>query len=156
MKSLFFLSCWYEIPGAAGPREHVDWPLLLKIREAVSRELELLRAEDKIRAGLDADVDIYCSKEVCERLSLVAAELRFVFITSDARIHNLADAPQAAVEVEDFPAGQLLLNIVPSDNDKCGRCWHRRPDVGSYDEHPELCGRCIENIDGDGETRRYA
>ena len=151
-----FLSCWYEIPGAAGPREHVDWPLLLKIREAVSRELERLRAEDKIRAGLDADVDIYCSKEVCERLSLVAAELRFVFITSDARIHNLADAPQAAVEVEDFPAGQLLLNIVPSDNDKCGRCWHRRPDVGSYDEHPELCGRCIENIDGDGETRRYA
>ncbi|MGI9265358.1 MAG: isoleucine--tRNA ligase, partial [Gammaproteobacteria bacterium] len=151
-----FLSRWYEVPGAAGPGEHVDWPLLLRIREAVSRELERLRAEDKVRAGLDADVDIYCGKEVCERLSSVAAELRFVFITSEARVHDLEDVPSTAVEVEDFPAGQLLLNIVPSENAKCGRCWHRRPDVGSCESHPELCARCVENIDGEGERRRYA
>ena len=151
-----FLSRWYELPGASAPGEHVDWPLLLRLREAVARELERLRGEDKVRAGLDADVDIYCSKEVCERLAPLIDELRFVFITSEARVHELAGAPQGAVEVEDFPAGRLLLNIVPSENQKCSRCWHRRPDVGSNEEHPEICGRCVENVDGEGERRHYA
>ena len=151
-----FLSQWYEVPGAAGPGERVDWPLLLGMREAVSRELERLRGEDKVRAGLDADVDIYCSKEVLERLTPLADELRFVFITSGARVHDLAEAPQHAVEVEDFSAGQLLLDIVPSGNQKCSRCWHRRPDVGSNPSHPEICGRCVSNVEGEGERRRYA
>ncbi len=151
-----FLSQWYEVPGAAGPGERVDWPLLLKMREVISRELERLRGEKKVRAGLDANVDIYCSKEVLERLTPLADELRFVFITSEARVHDLAEAPQHAVEVGDFSAGQLLLDIVPSENQKCSRCWHRRPDVGSNTSHPEICGRCVSNIEGEGERRRYA
>jgi len=28
--------------------------------------------------------------------------------------------------------------------------------VTKHDAHPELCGRCIENIDGDGEQREFA
>jgi isoleucyl-tRNA synthetase len=28
--------------------------------------------------------------------------------------------------------------------------------VGRHAAHPELCGRCVENVDGPGETRRYA
>ncbi|REJ62006.1 MAG: hypothetical protein DWQ28_12195, partial [Proteobacteria bacterium] len=40
--------------------------------------------------------------------------------------------------------------------EKCERCWHRRDDVGSYTEHPTLCGRCVSNVAGDGETRHFA
>ncbi|MEW5824850.1 MAG: zinc finger domain-containing protein [Pseudomonadota bacterium] len=36
------------------------------------------------------------------------------------------------------------------------RCWHHREDVGNHAAHPELCGRCVENVDGAGETRRFA
>jgi isoleucyl-tRNA synthetase len=42
-----------------------------------------------------------------------------------------------------------------SDAAKCVRCWHRRDDVGSHAEHPELCGRCVSNVEGPGETRRW-
>jgi isoleucyl-tRNA synthetase len=36
------------------------------------------------------------------------------------------------------------------------RCWHHREDVGSSAEYPALCGRCVMNIVGTGEIRRYA
>jgi len=36
------------------------------------------------------------------------------------------------------------------------RCWHHRHDVGGHADHPELCGRCVENVVGAGETRRHA
>jgi isoleucyl-tRNA synthetase len=35
------------------------------------------------------------------------------------------------------------------------RCWHHREDVGADGNHPELCGRCVENVTGAGETRRF-
>ena len=43
-----------------------------------------------------------------------------------------------------------------SGNNKCVRCWHHRADVGENKEHPELCGRCVENVASGGETRHYA
>ncbi|HAV67437.1 MAG TPA: hypothetical protein DC473_00950 [Alcanivorax sp.] len=46
--------------------------------------------------------------------------------------------------------------MAPSPHDKCVRCWHHRPDIGTHPEHPELCGRCVTNLDGDGEERHYA
>jgi isoleucyl-tRNA synthetase len=36
------------------------------------------------------------------------------------------------------------------------RCWHHRDDVGSSGEHPDLCGRCVDNVAGTGEVRRFA
>jgi len=39
---------------------------------------------------------------------------------------------------------------------KCARCWHHCEEVGASSAHPELCDRCIGNISGPGETRRFA
>jgi isoleucyl-tRNA synthetase len=43
-----------------------------------------------------------------------------------------------------------------SEHAKCARCWHHRGDVGAHPGHPDLCGRCVVNVDGDGEIRRFA
>jgi isoleucyl-tRNA synthetase len=51
---------------------------------------------------------------------------------------------------------QFIIESSASEHAKCVRCWHHRPDVGSNDEHPELCGRCVDNVSGDGEPRSYA
>lgn len=48
----------------------------------------------------------------------------------------------------------VKLKVIVSGHPKCVRCWHQHYDVGEYKEHPELCGRCIENVDGAGEHRR--
>ena len=144
------------MPGGSAAATTVDWPLVLKVREAVSKELERLRTENRIGSGLAAEVDLYCEDAVRERLDALGEELRFVFITSEAKARGLEERPDDAVEIEDFAAGRLFVAVRPSEHAKCTRCWHRRPDVGSNPGHPEICGRCVVNVDGDGEQRRFA
>ena len=86
-------------------------------------------------------------------LATLGDELRFVLITSGADLADIADAPAEALagEVEG-----LKVLVSASDAEKCERCWHRRDDIGSAAEHPTLCGRCVTNVDGEGEVRHYA
>jgi isoleucyl-tRNA synthetase len=96
-------------------------------------------------------VTIYADGALRENLERLGEELRFVFITSDALVAPLTDAPTAAIDGQGFKA-----TVGSSQHDKCVRCWHRRADVGDSAEHPEICGRCIANVDGVGEQRAYA
>jgi len=151
-----FLDGWYPIPGGAKPAVAVDWSLLLDVRDAVSRQLEKLRTENRIGSGLAADVAIFCDDKIRQKLQVLGEELRFVFITSEATVHSLEERPDDAVEIEGFAAGKLYVAARPSEAAKCIRCWHRRNDVGSDEKHPEICGRCISSVEGPGEVRRYA
>ena len=155
-----FLETWYE-PVTAYPaalaRSGMDfafWEAVIAVREAVSRELEKLRVAGDIGASLDAEVDLYCAPAQLESLSRLGDELRFVLITSEARLHPLAERPAESVAMDD--SGELWGVARRSNHKKCVRCWHRRADVGVSAEHPELCGRCVSNVAGGGETRRYA
>ena len=47
------------------------------------------------------------------------------------------------------------IHAVSTVHAKCVRCWHYRADVGSHAGDPELCGRCVDNISGAGEDRRW-
>ena len=148
------LSTWYAFPDRK-PTAGVDWDALLRVRQAVSKELERLRAAGDIGAPLDARVDLYCSKPLRSVLAQLGDELRFVFITSDASVHEAAERPDSAV-AGGTDAEPFWLAVSPSSDAKCSRCWHRRDDVGSQPQHPELCSRCTNNVDGPGETRVYA
>jgi isoleucyl-tRNA synthetase len=48
------------------------------------------------------------------------------------------------------------VQVNPSAHAKCARCWHRRADVGTNTEHPQLCARCVTNVVGPGEARSIA
>ncbi len=155
-----FLQTWYDFPEIeqsegqlAGKLTLADWSHVMTVREQVSKELERLRVAGDIGSALDAEVDLYCSEAVFKPLSKLEDELRFVLITSYARIHQLSDCPEDAVVTE---LEGLHVVVVSSTHDKCVRCWHHRQDVGKTVAHPELCGRCVVNIDGEGESRRYA
>jgi isoleucyl-tRNA synthetase len=150
-----FLETWYEglFPlDENSPYNRELWDFVLKVRESVSKEMEILRVREEIGSSLDAEVALYCAEPVYERLARLGEELRFVFISSDAAVlPNGEGAAGLPTEVEG-----LELNVVPSPHAKCVRCWHHRADVGASPEHPELCGRCVENVAGTGEIRRYA
>ncbi len=130
-----------------------DWEQIMAVRTEVARSLELLRKDGGIGSGLDAEVDLYCDDSLVSLLGKLEDELRFVLITSYARIHPLAGAPEGAIATE---IGGLQLQVIASKHEKCVRCWHHREDVGSDSDHPELCGRCVENVTGSGEQRLYA
>lgn len=151
-----FLETWYDkwpklesVDDSAG----IQWQKVIEIRQQVSRELESLRVDGKIKGSLTADVSLYCNDEVAGILAPLKDELRFVLITSSANVFPFSERVEDAVSTD---LDGLYLVVEPSPYNKCVRCWHQREDVGKHSEHPELCGRCIENVDGDGEPREFA
>ncbi len=153
-ESVFFES-WYAFPPEI--QEEMDdafWQKVLAVRVACSKEMEKLRVDKTIGSSLDAEVDLYCDNKLLANLEKLEDELRFVLITSYAQLYKLADKPADAIDAEDVSG--LALVVKASEYPKCVRCWHHREDVGANAEHPELCGRCVENVAGEGEVRHYA
>ncbi len=157
-----FLEEWYgaveAFTGAdeAGLMGTPFWELVKTVREGVSRELEGLRASGEIGSSLDAEVDLYCTPGLYQELGHLRDELRFVLITSYARIHPLSEMPADVVEITVGPHEKCWVRATRSTYEKCVRCWHHREDVGIHTDHPQLCGRCVENVEGAGETRLFA
>jgi isoleucyl-tRNA synthetase len=152
-----FTAEWYDGLFAYSNVEidESTWDSLEQLRAEVTRTLEDLRQDGKIGSSLDAEVTILADQALLDQLQVISEELRFVLITSAATL-----APLESVESEGVftmrNGSRILVRAVPSEYPKCVRCWHHREEVGSHAEHPELCARCIDNIDGDGEQRRYA
>src|SRR5690606_8595275 len=107
-----------------------------------------------LRGSLQAEVDLYGDAALRSRLESLGEELRFVLLTSEARVHALGGDLPEAVQSTDIPGLKLSIRVSPDS--KCARCWHHRADVGSDPAHPDLCGRCIDNVEGEGERRQYA
>lgn len=146
-----FLNTWYD-GLQAHDADAAFWNQVMAARTLVSKELEGLRTAGTIGSSLDARVSLYCDGDMHAALSRLDDELRFVLITSEAEVLEASQRPDDAVD-----SGEgLWIKADASPYDKCPRCWHHREDIGSNAEHPELCGRCVENVVGDGETRQFA
>lgn len=151
-----FLNNWYNELAELDASEKMNglyWDQIQLVRNAVNKELENLRNEGKIGSGLEAKVSLYCDEKLKKELDLLAQELRFVLITSAAEVHSLDPAMSDLVSTE-VPG--LALRVEAVSDQKCERCWHRLPDVGLNPAHPTLCMRCINNVDGTGEIRKFA
>ena len=125
----------------------------MALRDWVSKGIEELRSSGKAGSSLATEVTIWADGELFDSLKQVGDELRFLLITSEAKIEALDDAPEELERIE-LENGSISIRVTASEHNKCVRCWHQRADVGSSPEHPELCGRCIVNVDGPGEIRR--
>jgi len=150
------LNTWYEGLTALPEDSELDrafWDQVLAVKMAVNKELENLRNAKVLGGNLQAEVVLFADDQLGTTLSKLGDELRFVLITSAARVAPLAEADDSAVATE-VPG--LKLSIVKSAHGKCSRCWHFLEDVGTHPAHPEICGRCIDNIEGAGEVRRHA
>ena len=150
------LNTWYEGLTALPEGSALDrafWDQVLDVKMAVNKELENLRNAKVIGGNLQAEVTLYADDQLTATLNKLGDELRFVLITSAARVAPLAEAGEGAVDTD---VTGLKLSIVKSGHGKCVRCWHFLPDVGTHANHPELCGRCVTNIEGPGEVRKHA
>ena len=148
-----FLNTWHEFPAGAEREPAIDWSALIALKKDVARDLERLRAAGEIGAPLEAEVTVYASPAQAARFAALRDELRFLLITSQARVMQ-TDSPSAA----GVPTSQadVWIEVKPSGQPKCVRCFHLRSDVGSDPRHPELCARCVVNVEGPGEERQFA
>jgi isoleucyl-tRNA synthetase len=150
-----FLETWAQLPAEALKESDLNWEAILNLRSAVSRELEKLRNTGAIGAPLDARIDLYVQGEMLDVLRSFGEELRFIFITSEAQVHPASERPSGAVAAVEGESNYAWIAVSATDANKCVRCWHKRPDVGTHAEHPEICGRCVSNVTGEGESRRW-
>jgi isoleucyl-tRNA synthetase len=148
-----FIAEWYQLPQVTDAAYGDEfWELVAQVKDAVNKVLEAKRGNGEVGGSLGAEVVLYCSTDLQQKLQSLGDELRFVLITSTADVRDLADAQNAeATELEG-----LQVAVKKSAHEKCARCWHHRADVGSNQQHPQVCLRCVANVDGEGESRRYA
>lgn len=145
-----FLTEWYQgLPTQADAESDELWQDVKAIRDEVNRSIEAARGEGLIGGSLDAEVVLTVSDEWLNKLQPLAEELHFVMIVSSISLV----AGDAASDGE-LPG--VAVQISKSEYEKCERCWHRKAEVGQIADHPTLCGRCVNNIEAEGETRRYA
>ena len=145
-----FLQTWYE-----GLEGNFDSPVIESCRDInthLRKELEEMRRNKVIGSSLDAEVDIYCKDEDYQNLLGLKDELRFIFITSEARVNELSSKPSDAKEID----SSIAIKVYKSKHQKCVRCWHHRPEIGQNKMHNDLCDRCVENVAGKGENRVFA
>lgn len=151
-----FTGVWYtDIEQYAEQSELGDdyWSQVLAVKEQVNRALENAKKEKVLGGSLEAEVTLYVADELAQVLNKLEDELRFVLITSVAEVKPLSEKVDGAFDSE---IDGLFVGIKASEEKKCERCWHYSETVGQQTEHEELCGRCVENVDGEGETRKFA
>jgi isoleucyl-tRNA synthetase len=147
-----FEQTWYEfgLPRDAGALR-ARWSRLRQLRADVQKQLEDLRVAGSIGSSLAGEVELYADGEAREFLRSFDDDLRFVFITSQARLTEREPLNGAPASVDG-----IRIGVSASPHPKCERCWHYRADVGREAAHPQLCGRCVENLFGAGEPRTHA
>jgi isoleucyl-tRNA synthetase len=148
-----FLNTWHQFPPGAERVSAIDWNALITLKADVARDLERLRAAGEIGAPLEAEVTVYAPAAQAGRFAALRDELRFLLITSQAHVVETDTPPDPTVPTSE-PG--VWIEVKPSSQPKCVRCWHLRSDVGSDPRHPELCARCVVNVEGPGEERQFA
>jgi isoleucyl-tRNA synthetase len=148
-----FLNTWHVFPAGAEREPAIDWAALIGLKKDVARDLERLRAAGEIGAPLDAEVTVYVPAAQAARFQALGDELRFLLITSQARVVETSSPSASGVPTS---LADVWIEVKPSSQPKCVRCFHLRSDVGSDPRHPELCARCVVNVEGPGEERHFA
>jgi len=151
-----FTETWFDglnVELAEGGFTNEYWNELLLVRGEVNKALESARKDKVVGKALEAHVELFATQALANKLSQLENELRFVLITSEAGVTVVEQAPEGAISTD---VEGLWLSVTPSTGSKCERCWHYTDDVGQNEAHPELCGRCVTNVDGAGEVRQFA
>ncbi|WP_416307572.1 isoleucine--tRNA ligase [Neptunicella sp. SCSIO 80796] len=151
-----FTGQWYQDFGLDAQQGQLDnsfWQQIMAVKDQVNGALEQARRDNQIGGSLQAEVTLYATPQLADVLATLEDELRFVLITSAAKVVRVEQAPDNVVATE---LDGLWVQITASEGEKCVRCWHYREDVGSNTAHQELCVRCVDNIEGEGEQRQYA
>ena len=151
-----FTGEWFDgLFGLAEGEElnNTFWSDIQSVRSAVNKLLEDARKDKAIGSALQAEVTLYAEDALAQKLLKLEDELRFVLLTSSASVKTIGEKTEAAQQTD---IEGLFVEVSPVGGEKCDRCWHHTSDVGTIDGHEKICGRCVSNVEGEGETRKFA
>ena len=139
------LHTWYKFPSQTDTKlVSQRWTRLRELRSEVQKQLEESRAKGIIGSSLSAVIKIYTSGDDFSLLNSLGDDLRLVLVASEVDLIQVKNSSEKGIFV------------TPSTHSKCERCWHYRKDVGYKIDHPTICARCVSNLFGPGEERKFA
>ena len=132
-----FLTDWPSNVGEGlDPDTEVLWDSIMNARQGVLRGLEAARGKGVIGHPLDAHVQIKLSDYYKDLAGKVSNETwEAVLIVSSCEVVD--EIKGAEIAYDDEITG-LKIGVNKSADEKCPRCWKRRPEVADNG----LCDRC--------------
>ena len=119
----------FERPAA----ERDAWKAMFDLRELALPELEKARQAKQIGKALEAKLTFSGSSPA---LTAVQADLE--------SLRELLNVSQLETQLGGEGAATVLVGKAAGQ--KCERCWHWEPEVGSIPEHPTICARCVKAV----------
>ncbi|HLD49679.1 MAG TPA: class I tRNA ligase family protein, partial [bacterium] len=136
---------------------YADWNGVRAVRDAITPALEKKRNAALIGSSLDAKVYLKTghpglARLIRENLREILpgyTQLARTLIVSQAfwmegEREGMETAP-CALPGEETPQ-QIIVSVEKADGLKCVRCWNYSKAVGSLNNHPGLCEKCLDAI----------
>lgn len=116
------------------------WKKILTVRDDALKALEIAREKGVVKKSLEARVLLKAKDEETKALiNETLSILPEIFIVSAVEVVENTD--------ENFHEGEASFSLAKEAiGEKCERCWNINESVGSNNEHPGLCARCLEAI----------
>lgn len=109
---------------------------VMDVRDSVTKALEESRDKGVINKSQEADVSLTVPQALLQKLESIGLDaLAELFIVSQVKLDNAVD-----------DGDEVLVEITPSELQKCERCWNYR-EIGIVDGYPDVCERCSEVIE---------
>jgi isoleucyl-tRNA synthetase len=155
-----FESGWVQLNPEWKQSDLMDtWNQLRSIRQEVNRVLEQARTAKEIGSSLEAKVLLYVPDTgLQQKLQAMnpenanapksnhVDELRYLFLVSQVEV---LDSPEALKGLKFSSESDFLgVGVVDAEGEKCDRCWNYSTHVGENSEHPAICERCVEALNG--------
>ncbi|WHL24975.1 MAG: isoleucine--tRNA ligase [Candidatus Blochmannia vicinus] len=152
-----FTEEWYDGLFSINSKQVMSnnhWSTFLNVRNEVNKIVEQARINGIIGGSLDASVVLYATPELASKLRILDNELSFGLITSSAIVLDYYDKFNTTRHKKEGIPG-LRIFLEKAKGKKCLRCWHYRLDIDQYKNYSNICARCVSNIVGPGENRRF-
>lgn len=138
-----FVEKFEDLPSIKESVELLNkWAIIRSIRSDVQKEIETLREKGQLGSSLQAEVSLRLPQDEYDIVKALEDEISYVMITSEAKLVGVSEKREISVSVSGFK--------------KCERCWQYKPDVGTDSTYKTLCCRCIGNLFGSPEKRKFA
>ena len=142
-KGTIFVERYAELPNVKEGVELLNkWSIIRDLRSNVQMEIERQREKGLIGSSLQAEVSLKLPQEEYDLIKGLGDEAAFVMITSKVTLDGVSP--------------ERVITVKPSEAKKCERCWQYKESVGEDKNYPTLCCRCVGNLFGTPETRRFA
>ncbi|MBA4358983.1 MAG: isoleucine--tRNA ligase, partial [Desulfovibrio sp.] len=135
-----------EGPAPMPEKARQAFELLLAIRGEVTKAIEPLRKAGDVGHSLDTHVTLHASGDAASALSTPGLDLCEFLIVSRISLDESGSVPEGAYLSEEVKG--LGVTVARAPGAKCQRCWRYEENLGSADEHPEICPRCTAVVQG--------